>query len=171
MGQVCQAGTCVARPECATDPECAEGFACRTGACRCLRDSACAVNQACLEGRCADRPRCTADADCAPYGRRCEPTQGLCVPPCVEASDCAPGVDPNLAAALYVCTQGNCVTRCLNDATCGTGLYCRDGLCTRGTCTTFSECPQGQYCTGAQNGRCVAYQSCADSAQCPANHT
>ena len=158
------------RPECAQDGDCARGFVCEAGACRCTADESCAVNQACLSGQCGDRPRCAKDADCATYGRRCESTQGVCVPPCVQAADCAPGVDPNVATLLYVCQQGTCGTRCVNDATCGNGASCVNGVCQQATCATLADCPAGQYCTSATTGHCVAYQTCASAAECPANN-
>ncbi len=167
--QTCQSGKCLMRPECARDDDCATGFTCTAGACLCQSDAACAANQACVLGQCQTQPRCRGDADCAGTGRRCEVTQGLCVPPCASAADCAPGLDPAIATALYQCFQGACSRHCLNDVTCGQGLICRDGLCEVSDCATMSDCLAGQYCTSATFGRCVEFKPCGSSSECSAN--
>lgn len=152
------------------DSECANGFTCKAERCQCATDSACAANQQCIAGVCEARKRCTADADCAGSGGRCEVTQGLCLPVCSMPSDCAPGLDPRVAFALYTCSQGTCTRRCLNDVTCGgQGLICKSGLCSTADCTTLGDCPADQYCTSATFGRCVAYKFCATSSECAAN--
>ena len=168
--QVCQGGACVARPECAADTDCAALFTCQRGACRCTTDAACAANQVCEAGSCVARARCTADADCAGTGKRCEVSQGICLPTCVLPTECAPDLDPRVAFALYTCVQGTCTRRCLNDVTCGgQGLICRNGLCSKADCTTKADCPAGQYCTSATFGRCLAYTPCTQDAQCERN--
>ncbi|MBX5480355.1 MAG: Ig-like domain-containing protein [Myxococcaceae bacterium] len=167
--QVCQNGACVSAPECAQNADCASGFECREGRCACTGDDACALNQACVDGHCQTRARCTSDASCPP-GQRCEVTQGLCIPPCAFATDCAPGLDPRLATALYQCTQGTCFRRCINDVSCGAaGLICSDGLCTAAQCHTRADCPAGQYCTSATFGRCAAFQPCTSTSECGPN--
>lgn len=167
--QVCQAGACVPSPECAQTSDCASGFICTSGACACTGDAACALNQSCVGGRCEARARCTSDLNCD-AGQRCEVTQGLCIPPCTFATDCAPGLDPQVATVLYQCFQGTCHRRCVNDVSCGaTGLICADGLCTTATCKSAAECPMGQYCTSANFGRCQAFQTCTATSQCQPN--
>lgn len=166
--QICQSGACVARPECSQTADCASGFDCRDGTCRCTGDQACALNQSCVDGACVARTRCTGDQGC-PAGQRCELTQGLCIPPCALATDCAPGVDPRLAVTLYQCLQGACYRRCLNDATCGEGLVCADGLCEIADCATRADCPEGQYCSSATFGRCLPFRTCTADAQCQQN--
>ncbi len=167
--QLCVAGRCEVRPECQLDADCAKGFSCKAGRCDCIDDSSCAANQSCTQGRCETRARCTGDADCSGTGKRCELTQGLCIPPCRLPSDCAPNVDPNLATTLYACTQGTCQRRCVNDATCGAGLICVANLCEKATCKTLAECGPGQYCTSATFGRCVDYTVCTASSACQPN--
>ncbi|MBM4380099.1 MAG: hypothetical protein FJ086_12520, partial [Deltaproteobacteria bacterium] len=167
--QVCTASRCAAPPECASDAQCAEGFGCVEGACACATDSACAANQACVQGRCEARARCTDDTPCLPLGRRCEVTQGLCVPPCALPADCAPGVDAQVATALFACQSGTCVRRCLGDATCGTGLICDEGFCEAAACTTYADCPAGSYCSSGRFGRCEQEVRCTDGTACGAN--
>ncbi|MFL5321772.1 MAG: hypothetical protein ACJ790_19070, partial [Myxococcaceae bacterium] len=145
--QICRAGSCIPAPECQADTDCAQGFVCKADKCTCTTDSACAANQICESGACVTRPRCTSDNDCASIGRKCELTQGLCIPACNVSTDCAPGVDPRVAVALYQCLDGSCLRRCLNDQTCGPNLICEDGSCRQTDCKTYSDCPQGQYCT------------------------
>jgi hypothetical protein len=165
--QRCRENACVPGPECATAADCAEGFRCEGERCLCSGDAVCAANQSCLEGRCAARPVCRADSDCEPLGRRCELTQGVCLPPCAEATDCAPGTNATVATALYQCFQGGCSRRCLGDATCGSPeLLCEAGLCARSDCATLSDCPSGQYCTAAASGRCAGFTPCEGPAQC-----
>lgn len=168
-GLTCSGGTCQPRPECAAATDCAEGFACTNGRCACQSDAACAANQMCRQGRCEDRARCTGNEDCT-AGQRCDVTLGTCRAACASAAECAPGLDPQAAALLYVCREGNCLRRCVNDASCGgQGLICEAGLCERSTCATQSDCPAGQYCTSATTGRCVAYTACTSTARCGAN--
>lgn len=168
--QVCRTGGCVPAPECKADNDCATGFACKSDKCRCTNDSACAANQLCDDGACIARPRCTTDADCAALGRKCEVTQGLCIPACTTPYDCAPGVDPRVALALYNCLEGSCRRRCINDQTCGPGLICGgDGLCSAVECRTMSDCPSGEYCTSATTGRCETFTTCTTDAQCSPN--
>ncbi len=168
--QLCQGGRCAPRPECAATSDCAANFTCTDGTCRCNGDGACALNQACHEGRCQTRPRCASTQDCPPP-QRCEVTGGLCLPPCASSLDCAPGLDPQVALALYQCAQGTCSRRCVGDATCGVGLICQDGLCASAECDTFTDCRDGRYCTSATFGRCEVFTTCATDAECPQNHT
>lgn len=168
-GEVCRDDSCVPAPQCAADTDCAAGFFCEDTQCRCAGDSACALNEACIEGGCRDRPACDADEDCAPFGLRCEPSQGLCVPACTTAAQCAPGADPTVAAALYACQAGTCFQRCVNAGTCGAGLICLEGLCTVPECITRADCAPGEYCTDASGGQCLPYTACTEDAQCPAN--
>lgn len=166
--QLCQNGRCEPLPECASAADCASGFDCKAGQCQCTSDLACAANQSCIDGSCVNPDRCTADADCAGTGGRCELTQGVCLPPCALASDCAPGLDPRAATALYQCFQGGCYRRCLNDLACGgQGLICKDGLCALADCATLTDCPQGQYCTSSLFGRCLAFEPCQSNSDCP----
>lgn len=168
-GQTCANGACGARPECAAATDCAQGFTCSEGRCLCGSDAACAANQVCRQGRCEDSRRCTGDSDC-PSGQHCEVTQGACLPACTTAASCAPGVDPQVASALFVCQSGACLRRCINDASCGgQGLICEAGLCARADCATLADCPSGQYCTSATAGRCLEYRVCQSSAECPEN--
>ncbi len=168
--QVCREGSCVPRPQCSADEDCASGFACLQGSCRCTADTACAANQACFQGSCQARARCKTDGDCTASGGRCELTLGVCTPPCALPTDCAPGVDPRVATALYQCSEGACRVRCLNDATCGAGLVCQDGLCGLAECKTLTDCPAQQYCSSAVSGRCREYQACSlGSTGCAAN--
>lgn len=167
-GEQCAGGACVARPECTASSQCASGFSCTEGLCVCTADSACASNQTCREGRCVTSAACTQNTDCV-GGRRCEVTQGLCLPACTLPLDCAPGVDETLANALFFCQAGDCLRRCVGDATCGEGLICRDGFCAAAQCATFAECPSGQYCTSATNGRCQEFTACTGSGACEAN--
>lgn len=166
--QICQDGACAPRPECAQDSDCATGFSCDEGTCRCASDASCALNQTCVAGVCQTRVRCQSDTDCT-ANQRCELTQGLCLPPCAFSTDCAPGLDPQLAVALYQCFQGTCFRRCVNDVTCGTGLICSDGLCAASQCSTMADCPQGQYCTSENFGRCRAFETCSTTAECDPN--
>ncbi|MGZ3457095.1 MAG: hypothetical protein ACXU86_01180 [Archangium sp.] len=163
--QVCAGGACAPRPECTQAADCAVGFACTGGHCLCGSDAACAANQACREGRCVTRSACTSANDC-PAGQRCEPLQGICQAPCVQASDCAPGVDPRVASLLYACRAGDCSRLCLNDQICGAGFICEAGTCARAGCTTMADCPSGQYCTSATAGRCLEFQPCASTSEC-----
>ncbi|HVE84407.1 MAG TPA: hypothetical protein VND93_16240, partial [Myxococcales bacterium] len=169
-GQVCGGdGRCGPPPQCSRASDCASGFTCSLGQCRCARDAACAAGEACLSGACAPMPTCSADADCAPYGRRCEPNQGICLLPCTTPDDCAPGADPQLALLLYSCNAGACARRCTGALNCGGGLVCFDGTCVRSNCATFADCPAGQYCTAASGGVCAPYQACQGTAGCPAS--
>ncbi len=169
-GQTCQAGVCAQRPECTDDTQCAVGFACASGRCRCTADTSCSANQSCINGTCQSQPRCTSDAECLSVGGRCEVTQGLCLPVCTLAQDCAPTLDPNLAFVLYACVQGTCTRHCTTDLLCGgAGFICQNGLCAVAQCKTKSECPSGQYCTSATTGRCQAFQTCSASTQCQRN--
>lgn len=168
--QVCRDGACVPRPVCATTADCARGFECTDGQCLCSGHDVCARNQLCIQGSCEAQPSCRSDAECVSAGLRCELTQGICIPPCTAPADCAPGVDPTLAAVLYQCFQGGCQRRCTSDDTCGTGLICEDGLCAQARCTTKADCPANAYCTSASNGRCLEYQTCTTSDECAANH-
>ncbi len=168
--QVCRAGSCKPPPECTRDTECAAGFTCTADRCQCTMDSACAANQQCIAGSCQARKPCSADADCAGTGQRCEVSQGICLPVCSMPADCAPGLDPRVALALYTCVQGTCTRRCLNDVTCGgQGLVCKSGLCATADCKTLSDCPADQYCTSATFGRCLSYKFCATAGECAAN--
>lgn len=169
-GERCAEGTCAERPQCAASSDCASGFTCEAGRCACASDAACASNQSCQRGQCVTPSPCRRDDQCLD-GKRCEVTQGLCLPPCSLATDCAPGVDPAIANALYFCQVGSCHRRCLNDATCGAGLVCRDGLCATADCATFTDCRSGSYCTDARFGRCVPYTPCATAAECEPNFT
>lgn len=166
--QVCAAGSCAPRPECTQATDCAEGFACTEGRCQCGSDAACAANQACREGKCVTASACTSADDC-PAGQRCEIVQGVCQAPCVQATDCAPGVDPRVASLLYVCRQGDCLRQCLNDSLCGAGFICEAGTCAQAGCATKADCPAGQYCSSATAGRCLEYQSCSSTAGCGPN--
>lgn len=170
-GTVCVDQTCVPPPHCLSPSDCAVGYSCEARQCRCVTDSACARNEACLDGVCQNRPTCRDDAACAPFGLRCEPSQGLCVPPCSAPSDCAPGADPLVATALYACVQEVCHQRCVNDASCGGQgtLVCLGGLCRIPECFTRADCPAGRYCTRAQGGVCEPYVPCADDSTCPRN--
>src|SRR5688500_10063454 len=149
LDEACREGTCGPRPQCSESSHCAVGFACEAEQCRCTTDSACALNEACIQGACRDRPACTTNEECAEFDLRCEPSQGLCVPPCTSASQCAPGVDPALAAALYACEAGTCRQRCVNDDSCGGELICLDGLCTAPECFARADCAADEYCTRA----------------------
>jgi Cys-rich repeat protein len=167
--QVCSGGRCVAPPECSKDADCAEGFTCRAGTCACSGDAACAANQACVDGRCNARERCTTDDPCLPLGRRCELTQGICVPPCALPTDCAPGLDGRVATALFACQSGSCIRRCLGDGSCGTGLICDEGFCRAAACRIYADCPAGTYCTSATAGRCTPEVRCSADAACGPN--
>jgi hypothetical protein len=168
--QVCLSGVCKPRPECTQDADCADRFTCTDGKCQCIDDTSCQANQSCIAGACVAKKPCTADADCAGSGKRCEITQGICLPVCVLPQDCAPGIDPNVAFAIYTCVQGTCTRRCLNDITCGSsGLICVANLCTASQCKDISDCHMGQYCTSATFGRCINYQTCTDTSQCMPN--
>jgi len=166
--QVCAGGTCAPRPQCTRTEECAAGFACTDGRCLCGADSACAANQQCRNGQCQTQGPCESAEDC-PAGQRCEPIQGVCQVPCTTPVDCAPNVDPRVAALLYVCQQGNCLRQCLSDATCSAGFICEAGLCARAECATKADCPSGQYCTSATAGRCAEYRPCTSNAECGPN--
>ncbi|MBL9039266.1 MAG: hypothetical protein JNG84_12170 [Archangium sp.] len=167
--QVCRSGTCALRPECAADTDCATGFECRDERCACLDDASCLANQRCLAGACETRARCTGDRDCLGKGH-CEVTQGVCLPSCVQASDCAPQLDPNIALGIYACVSSACTRRCLTDATCGgQGLICAAGLCRVADCKTRGDCPAEQYCTSASFGRCATYTACTDTSECLRN--
>lgn len=168
-GQVCRDERCVPPPQCDAATDCAVGFQCTDAQCRCASDSACALNEACIAGACRDRPACEGDADCAEFGLRCERSQGLCVPPCTTAQQCAPGVDANLALALYACEAGTCFQRCVNDGSCGGGLICLEGLCTAPECFSRADCAPEAYCTRATGGQCLPYRACTEDSQCPEN--
>lgn len=171
-GQVCSSsGVCAARPECTADTDCAQLFTCSAaGKCACTQDAACAANQTCVAGECKATERCKSDADCAGSGKRCEVSQGICLPVCILPTDCAPNLSPQVAFGIYSCVQGTCMRRCLNDLTCGgQGLVCKSGLCGVADCKTFSDCPAGQYCTSATFGRCLAYTTCTSDAACEKN--
>ena len=110
-----------------------------------MDDSACQANQTCQNGSCIARKRCTADADCAGSGKRCEVSQGICLPICTLPQDCAPNLDPRVAFTLYTCVSGTCTRRCVNDVTCGgAGLICKAGLCANSDCKTKADCPANQ---------------------------
>lgn len=168
--QVCRAGQCKPRPECATANDCATGFTCTDERCQCVDDTSCQANQTCEAGTCVARKRCTADADCAGTGKRCEVSQGICLPICTLPQDCAPDLDPRIAFTLYTCVSGTCTRRCTTDIICGgAGLICKAGLCTVADCKTKSDCPMNQYCSSATFGRCLEFQTCTTSSTCPAN--
>ncbi|MBK7860685.1 MAG: Ig-like domain-containing protein [Archangiaceae bacterium] len=168
--QVCLSGQCKPRPECGADTDCATNFTCTDGRCQCSSDAACQANQTCQAGTCVAQKRCEGDADCAGSGKRCEVSQGLCLPICTLPQDCAPNLDPRVAFTIYTCVAGTCTRRCLNDVICGgAGLICKAGLCAVAECATQTDCPMGQYCTSATFGRCLSFQTCASTATCPAN--
>lgn len=170
-GQVCTAaGVCGRRPECAKSEDCAVGFTCTQGECRCDGDAACAANQQCVDGRCEARAACTSDADCASRQEHCEVTQGVCLPACQAAQDCAPNLDARVALALYTCDRGACVRRCVTDVQCGvSGFICRNGMCQAADCTTAADCADGQLCTSATTGRCEPVTLCATTGDCQRN--
>jgi hypothetical protein len=170
-GQVCNSkGVCAARPECSEDTDCAQLFTCVGGRCSCSQDAACAANETCIQGTCTAQERCNEDSDCAGSGKRCEVSQGVCLPVCTLPTDCAPNLSPQVAFGLYSCVQGTCMRRCLNDLTCGgQGLICKSGLCGVADCKTLADCPAGQYCTSATFGRCMVYTTCTTNAQCEKN--
>ncbi len=169
--QVCRAGVCKPRPECATTADCATGFTCADDRCQCNDDSSCQANQTCdPTGTCVARKRCTADAECAGTGKRCEVSQGICLPICTLPQDCAPDLDPRVAFTIYTCQSGTCTRRCTNDLICGgTGIICKAGVCQVAECKTKTDCPMNQYCTSATFGRCLEFQVCTATSQCPAN--
>ncbi len=168
--QVCRSGLCKPRPECAASADCATGFTCTDGRCQCIDDGSCQANQTCSDGTCVARQRCTADVDCAGTGKRCEVSQGICLPICTLPQDCAPDLDPRIAFTLYTCVSGTCTRRCTNDITCGgQGVICKNGLCAAADCDSKEDCPTGQYCTSATFGRCLEYQTCTATAMCPRN--
>ncbi len=168
--QVCRSGACTVRPECRVATDCATGFKCVSDRCQCSTDASCGSNQQCTNGTCTTRARCTADADCVGQGGRCEVTQGLCLPSCTSAIECAPQLDPRVALGLYACLDNACVRRCVTDVTCGgSGFVCSSGLCKLADCATLADCPAGQYCTSAAFGRCTAYSTCSDGSSCQRN--
>jgi hypothetical protein len=166
--QVCRSGVCKPRPQCQGDQDCATQFTCTDGRCQCTSDTACQANQTCEAGTCVAQKRCTADADCAGSGKRCEVSQGICLPICTMPQDCAPNLDPRLAFTLYTCVSGTCTRRCVSDVTCGgAGLICQAGLCAVAECKTRSDCPMNQYCSSGTFGRCLTYQVCTSTTECP----
>jgi hypothetical protein len=168
--QVCRSGVCKPPPECVTDADCADRFTCTADRCQCIDDMSCQANQTCTSGTCVARKPCTGDADCAGTGKRCEITQGICLPICNLPQDCAPGLDPNVAFALYTCSMGTCTRRCLNDITCGgAGLICKADLCTKADCATISDCGPMQYCSSPTFGRCITYTTCSTTSDCMPN--
>ncbi|MBL8950149.1 MAG: hypothetical protein JNK82_05195 [Myxococcaceae bacterium] len=169
--QVCRAGVCKPRPECATSSDCASGFTCGDGRCQCTDDTSCQANQTCdATGTCVARQRCTTDAECAGSGKRCEVSQGICLPFCTLPSDCAPELDPRVAFTLYTCVSGTCNRRCVNDVTCGgQGIVCEAGLCKVADCKTKADCSATQYCTSAAFGRCLEFKTCTATSMCERN--
>lgn len=59
--------------------------------------------------------------------------------PCSNAGDCA-AANPRFG----YCLQSRCV-ECLDDASCGDGGHCKDGLCER-PCKHGRDCPSGSAC-------------------------
>jgi hypothetical protein len=169
--QVCADGVCRAAPECTEELPCAMGFTCQLGRCVCTTDAACPGNQRCVAGACQSAPRCTSDEQCRGQGR-CEVVSGTCLPVCQFAANCAPDLDARLALALYVCVDGTCSRRCTIDNQCGaSGFVCEDSRCQRAVCTTRTDCPTDQYCTGASAGRCANLTTCTDNAACSLDFT
>ncbi|MFO0588945.1 MAG: hypothetical protein U0441_15450 [Polyangiaceae bacterium] len=60
--------------------------------------------------------------------------------PCSNAGDCA-AANPRFG----YCLQSRCV-ECLDDASCGDGGRCKDGLCER-PCKRARDCPAGDACS------------------------
>ncbi len=69
-----------------------------------------------------------------------------------------------LALALGACSAKSRIDDlCSNDADCGAGERCRDGVCQQVECQQSGDCPSGQYCV---EGFCIDSQPCASDADC-----
>ncbi len=65
-GMACQAGACVAKPECASDTDCANGKVCQAGKCQaCSKNTECGPGGTCEAGACKRGTVCKVDEDCA----------------------------------------------------------------------------------------------------------
>lgn len=94
--------------------------------------------------------------------------QGLCLPACRFSAECAPTLDPRVAAALYLCnSSGACELRCTVDLQCGSANTCDRGSCRKADCTTATDCRATEYCSSATSGRCLPFTPCTTDAQCP----
>jgi uncharacterized protein (TIGR03382 family) len=190
--EVCDSTTLTCRVQaCTSDADCRAGSACNVGRGICAVGSGgpCTSDADCFGGeRCdvaanvciSDPPDgtvdiggdCLVDADCL-AGDMCDETTGLCIagggttgPGCISDPDCT---DPRHS----VCdtSRGICV-ECLTDADCTTACD-TNNTCTgpsSAECTVDSDCTGGRVCdVGA--GVCVALDTCASYADCPAGES
>lgn len=182
-GRVCEAGLCVARPECRDDAECGADARCVTPPGRCVADDECDDALDCPADRpvCADG-QCIADDEC-PGGCRpgAECVGGRCVELGACGAECAPGTfcSPIVERCVECTADGHCgegrschdercvdglrgatCTPCGRGGTCGVGFVCDldfGGLCAP-VCQRGGACPNGYFCDGEL---CRAEQVCA----------
>src|SRR3989338_6135440 len=114
-GYICQNGSCVLIPECASDLDCNAGETCIDGNCEpieeCLANSDCGVDEVCQSGTCVLVEECTFNSDC--------------------------GVDE-------VCTNGNCesILGCTPSSDCEGGEICQSGSCICNSESCMTEPPE-----------------------------
>jgi hypothetical protein len=171
----CDTGVC-------TDYYCYDNYDCPTG--YYCDDTYCVSSDTCRDGECpsgyvCDIFRdtcipvdvCVDDGDCYGYAGYCDESSGVCIPTdyCWTDADCAEFGESFVCSDRGVCEpdEGPCPDGhcgCLNDADCGSGLVCTDGLChdPATLCVYDFECPAGSVCV---NSLCRV--DCAGGAGCP----
>jgi len=113
-GEVCVQGMC---KECATDANCKPGFVCDANTCvpkpECTPDTKCPGNKKCKAGKCVEEAKqegtCTTNDDC-PAGQECQ--NGRCAAPVVVKASC------NFEAVHFDFNEFNltsAATKALND--------------------------------------------------------
>ncbi len=159
--QICDGGSCVADPGCASDADCQgsdEGAFCEveSGGCvPCLDDGSCPLGAVCVERAACEPMACDAPGDC-PAGSLCEDERCVALEACGSDADCT--ADPRVPKCNFhsVCVE------CMSDAHCGAGARCVDEACVaRSGCATDSDCDGAFVCAGAA---CV---SCRSDVECP----
>lgn len=150
---------------CERDADCPGDGTCLNGHCElldCASDGDCGSELRCVGGYClggpGPEPECGDDEDCA-EGLHCH--EGLCVPFTPECSDLLP------CSEHLVCVEGFCrgeVLTCDFTPDCPEDWSCFFGWCLR-TCTTDTQCSEGQICSWA----CL--DTCSHDGQCPIGFT
>jgi hypothetical protein len=162
-GEVCNGGICCSDTLCDTHGDCCGTLLCDFGVCNtCLSPHGqCNTDDDCCTGFCTQNAcegcrsngdnTCTLDGECCSgycSGGTCAPcpadrivlSNGSCVKPCGDRSDCAAGCE-------------ECVTHA-SDPT-GTSGYCTGGGSSNTLCTTDDVCPRGEFCAGAPAVICL----------------
>ena len=125
LGEICEAGACVAG--CRDSEGCTDGTFCSMGTCvGCVADDDCSAETVCEASACV--AGCRDDAGCF-EGRICE--AGGCQDGCREDNACDAG---------QICEDNACEVGCREDAACGDGMICLpDATCADG-CREDGDC-------------------------------